>query len=154
MFVKSFINIYWWPNINFIVNWIFYFINPASHTNKYLHNPLIVNKTNILFITNYLKNNKIAFNSNNIDHFKNYIGFQYYAVSSLNSLAFRLLKKISKYHIKTYKFKPKRKRLYNSQFRFWLNDFYTDGKDYNSKYSSTMIQCSKMLRLSNTNFNF
>lgn len=108
----------------------------------------------ILFMTNYLKKNKITYNSRNIYHFKNYIGFQYYAISNLDNLAFKLLKKIEKYYLNISNFKPKRKKLYNSQLRFWLNDFYIDGKDFNSKYSSTMIQCSKLSRLNNTNFNF
>nr|YP_010131739.1 NADH dehydrogenase subunit 11 [Thalassiosira profunda]QPZ94107.1 NADH dehydrogenase subunit 11 [Thalassiosira profunda] len=108
----------------------------------------------MLFVTNFVKKNKIVFNSNSVYNFKNYIGFQYYAVSNLNNLAFRLLKKIAKCHIETSKFKPKRKRFYNSQLRFWLNDFFIDGKDFNSKYSSTMIQCSKLSRLNNTNFKF
>jgi NADH dehydrogenase/NADH:ubiquinone oxidoreductase subunit G len=108
----------------------------------------------MLYITNFLKDNKIAFNSNAICHFENYVGFQYYAVSNLNNLAFRFLKKIAKCHLNITIFKPKRKKLYNSQLRFWLNDFYIDGKDFNSKYSSTMVQCSKLSRLNNTNFKF
>jgi NADH dehydrogenase/NADH:ubiquinone oxidoreductase subunit G len=72
----------------------------------------------MLFVTNFVKKNKIVFNSNSVYNFKNYIGFQYYAVSNLNNLAFRLLKKIAKCHIETSKFKPKRKRFYNSQLRF------------------------------------
>ena len=108
----------------------------------------------MIFMTSYLKNNKITYNSPLIYHFKNYIGFQYYAISNLNNLAFKLLKKINKCYLNISKFKPKRKKLYNSQLKFWLNDFYIDGKDFNSKYSSTMIQCSKLYRLNNTNFKF
>ena len=108
----------------------------------------------LLFISNFLKNDKITHNSSNIFNFKNYIGFQYYAISNLNSLAFQLLNNITTYKISYNKFKKKRKKFFNSQIRFWLNDFYVEGKDYNSKYSSTMIQCSKLLRLNNTNFKY
>ena len=58
------------------------------------------------------------FNSNNIIHFKNYMGFQHYAISNLNNLAFQLLKRIVKYPIMDSKFKYKRKKLQNSQVRF------------------------------------
>ena len=108
----------------------------------------------LLFITNFLKSDKLNFNSNAICHFTNYIGFQYYAVSNLNTLAFSLLVTVVEYNQNTSKFKSKRTKIFNSQFRFWLNDFYMDSKNFNSKYSSTMIQCSKLCRLNNTNFKF
>lgn len=107
-----------------------------------------------LFVTHFLKNNKIVFNSKNICQFKNYVGLQHYAISILNDLAFRFFKKITGFHVKTFKFKPAQKKLFKSQLRFWLNDFYIDGKDMNSTYSSTMIQCSKLSRLNSTNFKF
>ena len=106
------------------------------------------------FMVNYFEDDKIIFNSNTISHFRNYMGFQYYAASNLNNISFELLEKIAECHVNLKKFKPKRKKLFSSQLRFWLNDFYLDGKDFNSKYSSTMIQCSRLSRLSNTNFKF
>jgi len=108
----------------------------------------------MLFMTNFLKSNRISFNTNSIFHFRNYIGFHYYAISNLNNLAFKLLKKSTTYDKVLLKFKTKKKKLYSSQLRFWLNDFYIEGKDINSKYSSTMVQCSKLSRLNNTNFKF
>nr|YP_010208809.1 NADH dehydrogenase subunit 11 [Skeletonema grevillei]UBA16119.1 NADH dehydrogenase subunit 11 [Skeletonema grevillei] len=107
-----------------------------------------------LFLSNFLKDNKIAYNSANINQFKNYMGLQHYAVSNLNNLTFQFLKKVTQFHLESAKFKPTQKKLFKSQLRFWLNDFYIDGKDVNSKYSSTMIQCSKLSRLNNTNFKF
>jgi hypothetical protein len=108
----------------------------------------------IVFLTNFLKNSKIVFNSKNIHQFKSYVGFQYYAVSNLNNLTFQFVEKVTKFHLENLKFKPAQKKLFKSQLRFWLSDFYIDGKDINSKYSSTMIQCSKLSRLNNTNFKF
>ena len=107
-----------------------------------------------LFITNFFRNGKIGFNSNTARHFKVFIGFQYYAVHSLNNLAFQLLERITECSVDTKVFKPRKKKLIDSQLRYWLNDFYIDGKDLDSKYSSTMIQCSKLSRLNNTNFKF
>ena len=108
----------------------------------------------VLFIENFLRENSIAFSCNNTSHFKNYIGFHYYAVSNLNNLSFQLFNKVSPFNLEVSKFKPKRKKLFGSQLRFWLNDFYIDGKDSTNKHSSVMIQCSKLTRLNNTNFKF
>jgi NADH-quinone oxidoreductase subunit G len=106
------------------------------------------------YISNVFRNNKLVFNSNTPYHFKNYIGFQYYAISNLNNLAFQLLKKIKKPITNSLKFKHKRNKFLKSQLRFWLNDFYLDSKNYTTKYSSTMIQCSKFFRLEHTNFKY
>ena len=108
----------------------------------------------MLFITNFCKDNSVTFNSNNLCPLTNFIGFQYYAVSNLNSVAFSFLKTIVGHSTNTFKFKPKKKKVFNSQFRFWLNDFYVDNKNFNSNVSSTMIQCSKLSRLNSTNFKF
>lgn len=106
------------------------------------------------YISNVFRNNKLVYNSNTPYHFKNYIGFQCYAISHLNNLAFQLLKKVKKPITNYLKFKPKRNKFFKSQLRFWLNDFYLDSKNFNTKYSSTMIQCSKFFRLEHTNFKY
>ena len=106
----------------------------------------------MLFMTNFLNDNKLAFNSSTFSYFTNYIGFQYYAVSNLNNLAFSFLKTIVGHCQNTVKFKSKKKKIFSSQFRFWLNDFYVDDKNFNSNYSSTMIQCSKLSRLKCSTF--
>ncbi len=108
----------------------------------------------MLFITNFCKGSNVTFNSNNLCRFTNFIGFQHYAVSSLNNVAFSFLKTSAGHSVNTLKFKPKKKKLFDSQFRFWLNDFYIDDKNFNSNVSSTMIQCSKLSRLNSTNFKF
>ena len=108
----------------------------------------------MLYITNFWKSNKSIFHSNTTRHFENYIGFRYYAISNITNLAFKFLKKITTYYLNLETFKSKQKKFYNSQFRFWLNDFYIDPKNFNTQYSSTMIQCSKIYRLNSTNFKF
>lgn len=72
----------------------------------------------LLFMTNFLNNNKLAFNSRVLSHFSNYIGFQYYAVSNLNNLAFLSLTTIAGHSQDTIKFKSKKRKLFSSQFRF------------------------------------
>ena len=106
----------------------------------------------MLFMTNFLNDNKLTFNSSSLSHFTCYTGFQCYAVSNLNNLAFSFLKTIVGNRPYTAKFKSKKKKVFSSQFRFWLNDFYVDDKNFNSNYSSTMIQCSKLSRLKCSNF--
>jgi NADH dehydrogenase/NADH:ubiquinone oxidoreductase subunit G len=70
------------------------------------------------FMVNYFEDDKIIFNSNTISHFRNYMGFQYYAASNLNNISFELLEKIAECHVNLKKFKPKRKKLFSSQLRF------------------------------------
>lgn len=72
----------------------------------------------MLYITNFLKNNKLVFNSNTICRFESYIGFHYYAVSNLTNLSFQLLRKIAQCRLNIRKFKFKQKKIYNSQLRF------------------------------------
>lgn len=115
---------------------------------------LLSYSSKLLFINDFLKSNKIGFNSNNNSYYKNFIGFHYYAISNLNSSAFKLITNSNQPTLKLFKFKSTQKKLHNSQIRFWLNDFYLDSKDFSSKNSSTMIQCSKLFRLNNTNFKF
>ena len=109
---------------------------------------------NIFYISNVFRSNKLVYNADTPYHFKNYIGFQHYPISNLNNLAFQLFKKIKKPSIECLKFKPKRNKLISSQLKLWLNDFYLDNKNCNTRNSSTMIQCSKFVRLEHTNFKY
>jgi len=64
----------------------------------------------MLFITNFCKDSNVTFNSNNLCHFANFIGFQHYAVSSLNNVAFSFLKTITGHSTTNpLKFKQKKK---------------------------------------------
>ena len=42
--------------------------------------------------------------------------------------------------------KNSRKKIIKSKLKIWLNDFYIGGKDFYSKHSNTMINCSKISR--------
>jgi len=72
----------------------------------------------MLFITNFYKDNSVAFNSDNLSRFTNFIGFQYYAIANLNNVAFSFLKTVMEHSHNAYKFRPKKNKLFNSQFRF------------------------------------
>ena len=45
-------------------------------------------------------------------------------------------------------------KLFVSKNRLWLDDFYIGGNDIYSKFSHTMIKCSKNLRQNSSNFNY
>jgi len=70
------------------------------------------------FITSLLKDDNLAFNSEILCCFKNFLGFQHYAVSNLNNLAFPFFKRIIVCHQDIHRFKSKRTKLYNSQITF------------------------------------
>jgi len=70
------------------------------------------------FLTNFLKKSKVTFNSNTLCCFTNYIGFQHYAVSHLSKLTFSVFNTIVECPQDSFRFKTKKTKLFNSQFRF------------------------------------
>lgn len=101
------------------------------------------------------KNNElIFFNSNKIINFKNYINFQYYAIQSLTYLNSYLTVKTSpmKFSKKSLNFKTSKKKVQNTKLKYWLDDFFTNGKDEYSQNSFILTNCSKILRTESTNF--
>lgn len=111
---------------------------------------------NINFLTNLRLNNIIAYNSNNILNFRNFIKFQYYTTKNLNNSVFffNYEKKIYNYNKIFDIYKQNKTKLFQTKIRLWLDDFYIGGNDIYTKYSSTMITCSKLYRLNTKNFNY
>lgn len=108
-------------------------------------------KSNINFIDN--KNNFIIFpNFEELIKFKNFTYFQYQATHSLINLNFYLIVKNEPFIINNNNFKIKNKKLFLTKLKYWLDDFYSGGKDDYSKHSFNMITCSKVLRSKLTNF--
>jgi len=81
--------------------------------------------------------------------------FHFYAVQTFTNFSFYLVKQNSpyfKYKLKSDIKKPKTK-MYFTKLKNWLDDFFTDnGKDSFSYNSSVLMNCSKILRSSSTNF--
>lgn len=100
------------------------------------------------------KNNQtIYFNSKKISNFKNYIYFQYIATQSLTNLNFYLSIKTKPFIIDSNNdFKPKTSKLINTKLKYWLDDFFNDGKDEYSQSSLILSNCSKIIRTEQTNF--
>lgn len=110
---------------------------------------LYTNTQNILFLNNK-KNFVINFNTKNFNQFKKFINYIYFATSNLKSSSdFNI--KIEKYYNFSI-FKKPTSKIFSTKLKIWLNDFYIGGLDPYSKYSSTMINCSKLLRIEKNNF--
>ena len=97
------------------------------------------NTINILNINNYLT-------------FKNFISFSYKATQSLTNLSYYLYMSNNFFFIKNVKFKLSYKKIYNTKVKYWLDDFFTGGKDDYSHHSLILINCSKIIRSESTNF--
>jgi NADH dehydrogenase/NADH:ubiquinone oxidoreductase subunit G len=112
------------------------------------------NSKKIAFFNNKKDNELINFNCVNLFHFKNYANFQYYASQTLTSLSFYLTKQ-SKPIVKSLNtpIKSTQIKLLNTKLKGWLDDFFSNnGKDSFSYNSSVLVNCSKVARISSTNF--
>jgi hypothetical protein len=108
-------------------------------------------KTNLNLLNNK-ENQLIFFNSKEKTQFKNYIYFQYQATQSLINLNFYLSLKTQPFKITTNKFKKKNQKLLNTKLKYWLDDFYSGGRDEYSQHSLILTNCSKIIRQQSTNF--
>lgn len=102
-----------------------------------------------------LKDNKVLnYNSKKVFNFKNFINFQFYATQTLTNLNFYLNTKNQKFSI--YKrfntFKSAPIKLFDTKLKYWLDDFYTGGKDKFCQDSLVLIRCSMNYKLQTTNF--
>ena len=117
---------------------------------------LFANTKKISFISNFKYNTLISYNNKTFLKYKNYIGFLYFTNQILSNKNYSINKETSitlNLHINN-KFKTKKNKIYTTKLKLWLHDFYIGGKDFYSKYSLTMIQCSKSYRLEKTNFSY
>jgi NADH dehydrogenase/NADH:ubiquinone oxidoreductase subunit G len=110
-------------------------------------------KSKITFL-NQKDNQIIFFNSKKINNFKTFLNFQYLATQSLTNLNFYLSIKTEPFMLNSNsaKFKTKTKKMNKTKVKYWLDDFFSGGKDEYSQNSIIMSNCSKILRTENTNF--
>jgi NADH-quinone oxidoreductase chain G len=117
---------------------------------------LFANTKKISFISNFKYNTILSYNNKTFLKYKNFIGFLYYTNQVLTSKNYYMNKETSialNLNINN-KFKMKKSKIFTTKFKLWLQDFYIGGKDLYSKYSLTMINCSKSYRLEKTNFSY
>lgn len=125
-------------------------------TNWQIFRKLYSSLTNINFSTNF-KNNQLLplrFSSNNM--FKNYLTFIYLPSHALTSLSFYLTKQQKALLLNghsTSLYKPIKIKLVDTKVKYWLDDFFLkNNQDFYSAQSYTLINSSKSVRLSTTNF--
>lgn len=109
----------------------------------------------IKFFNQTKDSNIINFDSINSFNFKNYLVFNFYATQTFTSFSFYLTKQNSPYFsIKSNpSIKHSKIKMFNTKLKNWLDDFFTgNGKDSFSYNSSVLVNCSKILRISSTNF--
>jgi NADH-quinone oxidoreductase subunit G len=107
--------------------------------------------TPLVFTTNDYYDKKISYNSSNIFNFKNFISFFYLTTRSLSKLSFHLRDQNQIFYLMTEQ-KIKKLKIYLSQLKKWLEDFYIGGSDNYSISSLTMQNCSATLRINITTF--
>ena len=108
-------------------------------------------KNNIIFL-NEKDNYLINFNLKNMRNIRNYFYFQYQSTCSLTNINFYLTTKNENFTLLDNNFKNKRLKLKSTKLKYWLDDFYNDGKDGYSYNSFTLSKCSNVNRLKSTNF--
>ena len=104
---------------------------------------------------NYSKNDTIfSYTNNALFDFKNFIGFQFYASKTLTNINFQLIDQAQKFSIykKYNKFKTSSTKLFDVKLKYWIDDFYTGGKDIFCQNSLTLTRCSMNYKLQVTNF--
>lgn len=125
-----------------------------AKTNWQITRRMYANSKALMFLNNKKDSKLINFDSVNSFNFKNYVNFQFYAVQTLTSLSFYLNKQNSPI-VKpmTSAIKSSKVKIYDTKMKNWLDDFFNNnGKDSFSYNSSVLINCSKIMRSSNTNF--
>ena len=97
---------------------------------------------------------RVSFNENKQTNFINFVNFQYCAVEKLDSSMPSLTSQNQPFFISKVNthFKKKPLKIKTSKVKYWLDDFFTGGKDEYSKNSLILSNCSKVLRTQSTNF--
>ena len=106
----------------------------------------------VSYLSNSQFNHNINFNCKTITNFRDFTRFHFYATRNLIKPGIESTKVANFFIESSINYKIKRKKIFNTKLRFWLDDFYIGGSDHYSHYSAVMIQCSKITRLKSTNF--
>jgi hypothetical protein len=110
-------------------------------------------KANLTFLSK--KDNQILFfNSKKISNFKNFINFHYYATQTLTNMNFYFTLKTQPFilHKPISTFKPRSTKIIETKLKYWLDDFFSGGKDEYSQNSLILTNCSRILRSESSNF--
>jgi hypothetical protein len=99
-------------------------------------------------------NNSLFFNLKKKSQYKTFINFQFYAVQTLTSLNFHLKVQTKPFSIYNQhnNFRLKSSKIKNTKLKYWLDDFFSGGKDEYSHKSLILTNCSRILRAESKNF--
>lgn len=128
--------------------------NKKTRNNWQILRQIFKNLNRNLIFLNQKENNLIFFNSKKLLEFKNYSNFQYQATQTLTNTNFYLSIKNNNFIITKINsnFKQERLKITNTKLKYWLDDFFSGGKDEYSEHSLVLTNCSKILRSESTNF--
>jgi hypothetical protein len=103
---------------------------------------------------NYTNSSILAFNGKKQSNFANFTHFHYCAIEKLDSSTLPTTTQNQPFFIwKTnLVFRQKPFGIKNIKSKYWLDDFFTGGKDEYSRNSLVLSNCSKVLRTQATNF--
>ena len=112
---------------------------------------LFSNFKNLKFLNSH-SNFYVVNNQTNFNLLKSFFTFLYYASTTINYRnSYSYNKSSNNFYYQKVK-KNLKNKLLCTKISIILNDFYIGGNDSYSRYSSTMIKCSKQLRLTKNNF--
>lgn len=125
-----------------------------AKTNWQLTRKLYSSVKTMTFYNNKKDNRLLQFDCVNSFNFKNYVSFQYSSTQTLTSLSYYLtLKNSPIIKSSNASLKLTKTKLLNTKVKYWFDDFFnTNGRDAFSYNSSVLVNCSKVLRSSSTNF--
>lgn len=108
---------------------------------------------NVSFTSNPACNDNLQFNCKNMLSFKSFTNFLYLTTLNLSKFNHYLTNKTNQnFNFTNANYNTKKKNLNNTTLRKKINDFYIEGSESYSRFSTTMIDCSKTLRSEKTNF--
>jgi hypothetical protein len=137
----------------------------VKHTIKLVSKGKVKNNWQILRkIFKYLKtnftslnrkdNNLVFMNATRIACFKNFMSFHFYATQNLTNLGFYLTTETRPFvfHKTSTSYRQKQLKVLSTKMKYWLDDFFSGGKDEYSQHSLVLTNCSKISRAESANF--
>lgn len=127
-----------------------------SKTDWQLIRKIVQTWSSVSSLHNLKINAVLFFTSNNLFDFKNFISFQFHASKTLTNANFYLMDKAQKFSIyKNFsRFLSSTIKLENTKLKYWLDDFYTGGKDKFCHNSLTLVRGSLHHKVQSDNFFF
>ena len=103
---------------------------------------------------NVKNKNILLFNTTKQTNFSNFTNFHYCAVEKLSSYSpsMAIQNQPFFFYQQNINFKQKSSKIIDTKSKYWLDDFFTGGKDEYSKNSLVLSNCSKILRTQSANF--